>query len=87
MARQLHPALILVDVRLPDLDDIESALQLLRDPAVTGRPVIAITSLLLPGERERLLEGGFEDVKSLPLTQREVALCCNTYIGQRTLTQ
>ncbi len=59
LARERKPDLILMDVQMPGLDGI-SALKLLKEDAGTSSiPVIAITSYVMKGDRERLLGAGF----------------------------
>ncbi len=59
IAQEQQPDLILMDVQMPGLDGI-SALRLLKEDARTRHiPVIAVTSYVMKGDRERLLAEGF----------------------------
>jgi two-component system cell cycle response regulator DivK len=65
------PDVILMDIRLPDMDGTE-ALGRLRDSARTASiPVIALTSFAMKGDRERLLAHGFDGYLEKPITVRE----------------
>lgn len=66
-AKTVAPALILMDIQMPDMDGI-SALKALRENEATGSiPVIAITSYAMKGDRERFLSEGFIDYISKPI--------------------
>ena len=77
IARARLPDVILMDIRLPDLDGTEALLRLKADPATAGIPVIAVTAVT--GARETLLEAGFAgyiekpiDVVAFPRTGTEL---------------
>ena len=58
MARTARPDLILMDIKLPELDGLSATRLLEQDPATCSIPVIALTALALPGDREKLLAAG-----------------------------
>ena len=55
LARQRRPDFVLLDIQLPDVNG-EQLLAELRD--CRAGPVVALTSHVLPGDRERLLAAG-----------------------------
>jgi two-component system cell cycle response regulator DivK len=65
---QVHqPALVLMDIRLPDMDGTE-ALRLLRTNERTASiPVLAVTAQAMAGDRERFLAAGFDGYLSKPI--------------------
>lgn len=66
-AVQHVPALVLMDIQLPDMLGLD-ALALLRANSVTRHiPVVALTALAMKGDRERLLACGFDGYLSKPL--------------------
>lgn len=70
LARAEPPALVLMDVQLPDLDGVE-VLRLLRDdPLTTSIPVVAVTAFAMNGDRERLLAEGFDGYVAKPIDAR-----------------
>lgn len=58
MAGTMRPDLILMDIKLPELDGLSATRLLQEDPATRSIPVIALTALALPGDREKLLAAG-----------------------------
>ena len=69
-ARADPPALVLMDVQLPDMDGVE-ALRLLRDdPLTKAIPVVAVTAFAMTGDRERLLAEGFDEYVAKPIDVR-----------------
>lgn len=53
-----QPALILLDIQLPDLDGYSIAAELKRDPATRGIPLVAVSSFAMPGEKAKALALG-----------------------------
>lgn len=69
-AAQFHPALVLMDIQLPDMDGW-AALQALRaDPRTADIPVVAVTAFAMEGDRERFLAGGFDGYITKPIDIR-----------------
>ena len=67
LARTHHPALILLDVNLPDLDGY-AVMQCLREDATTrGIPVIAVSASAMPRDIERGKAAGFAAYLTKPL--------------------
>lgn len=68
--RAERPDLVLMDIALPDMDGIE-ALRLLRaDPLTQDVPVVAVTAFAMKGDRERLLDEGFDGYLAKPIDAR-----------------
>lgn len=53
------PDLILMDLRLPDLDGIEAARRLRSDPRTSGIPVVALSALPMEAGDDWLRDAGF----------------------------
>jgi two-component system, sensor histidine kinase len=73
--------LILLDIQMPVMDGIETA-TCLRDPkhpAYTEAPLIAITAHALVGDREHLLNHGFDDYLAKPLSQKALQTLCRKW--------
>jgi len=59
------PDVVLMDLRLPDMDGGEALRRLRADPATAGIPVVALTAVA--GAREALLAAGFAGCVEKPL--------------------
>jgi two-component system cell cycle response regulator DivK len=69
--RASRPDVILLDIALPGIAG-EEVLELIRaDAALRNTPVLAVTAHVLAGERERLLEAGFDAYVSKPIVDLE----------------
>jgi two-component system cell cycle response regulator DivK len=67
LAQNQAPDLILMDVQMPGMDGME-AMRILKGEARTGQiPVIALTALAMKGDRERLLDAGFDGYIEKPI--------------------
>jgi two-component system cell cycle response regulator len=59
--------LVLCDVHLPGMDGHEIARRLAADAGRSGPPLIAVTALAMVGDRERVLQAGFDGYISKPI--------------------
>ena len=66
-----RPDVILMDVRLPDMDGTEAAHQLKSDPRTEHIPVVALTAFAMKGDREWFLAAGFDGYLEKPISVRE----------------
>ncbi len=67
LAKQWHPDLILMDLRMPEMSGLD-ALQVLREQESTrGIPVAVLTASAMKGDEERLLNSGFSAYLSKPI--------------------
>ena len=67
LAGETVPDLILCDVHLPKLDGYGVVQALKRDPRLCKIPVLAVTALAMVGDRERLMEAGFDGYIGKPI--------------------
>jgi two-component system, cell cycle response regulator DivK len=79
LASEHTPALVLMDIRLPDMDGTD-ALRLLRSEARTASiPVFAVTAEAMAGDRERFLEAGFDAYLAKPIDVDELLATIRLY--------
>jgi diguanylate cyclase (GGDEF)-like protein/PAS domain S-box-containing protein len=67
IARSELPDLIICDVHLPKLDGYGVVAELKKDPQLRDIPALAVTALAMVGDRERLLEAGFNGYIGKPI--------------------
>lgn len=68
LARRELPDLVLCDNQLPVLSGVEVARELKSDAATRGIPLVSVTAAAMPGDRQRLLEAGFDGYLAKPIT-------------------
>ena len=66
-ARKEHPDLIICDLQMPIMDGYEVVKHLKNDPLLRSIPVIAVTALSMPGDRNKVLAAGFDGYLSKPI--------------------
>jgi two-component system cell cycle response regulator DivK len=71
-AIEQHPDVILMDIRLPDMDGTEAARLLKDEPRTADIPIVALTSLAMKGDREWFLASGFDGYLEKPISVREL---------------
>ena len=71
LAVEQLPDLVLMDIRLPDMNGTEAVRLLKADARTAQIPVVALTAAAMAGDRERFLEDGFDDYLEKPINVRE----------------
>ena len=66
------PDVILMDIRLPDMDGTEAVKLIKADLRTAHIPVVALTSLAMKGDREWFLQNGFDGYLEKPISVREL---------------
>ena len=82
LARSARPALILMDISIPQLDGWEATRVLREDPDTRAIPIIALTAHALADDREKAAQMGFTAYLAKPVEPRAVVAEVQRWIGQ-----
>jgi two-component system cell cycle response regulator DivK len=61
------PDLILMDIQLPGISGLEAMRQIRRDGRHAGVPIVAFTASVMPSERQRIVDAGFDGLLAKPV--------------------
>jgi two-component system cell cycle response regulator DivK len=71
LAVEHRPDLVLMDIRMPDMNGTEAVRKLKQDERTAAIHVVALTSSTMKGDRERFLADGFDGYLEKPIRVRE----------------
>jgi len=72
LAKEVRPALVLMDIQLPGIDGITALKQLREDAATRGIPVIAVTASVMAQDRQKIMAAGFDGYQGKPISVKEL---------------
>ena len=72
----IRPDVVLMDIQMPELDGLQTMRRLRShsDAELASTPLIAITALAMPGDRERCLEAGANEYVSKPVRLKDLVM-------------
>lgn len=76
-----RPDLLLLDVQIPGGGGEAVIREVRRRADLADLPIVAVTSLAMPGDRERLLSIGFQGYLSKPIDTRTFGPAIESYLG------
>ena len=82
LARQKHPALVLMDIHLPDFDGITALARLRADAATHAIPVIAVSASAMPDDHEKILGSGFDGFVTKPINIHDFVHTVEQFVGK-----
>lgn len=83
LAKSNQPDLILMDIQMPVMDGLE-AMRLIRlDSNLVNIPIIVLTALAMPGDREKCLEAGANDYLSKPIKLKQLTTSIQQFLANQ----
>jgi two-component system, cell cycle response regulator len=79
-ARSGEFALVLADILMPGIDGYEFARRFKADPLLSSTPLVAVTALAMPGDRERVTEAGFNGCIAKPIEPQTFVATVEAYL-------
>jgi two-component system cell cycle response regulator DivK len=71
LAHERKPDLVLMDIQLPGMNGIDAIGVLRADPATAAIPVVAVTASVMPQDRNKITEAGFDAYVGKPINLKE----------------
>ena len=82
LAREQLPALVLMDILLPDFDGITALARLRADQATRAIPVIALSASAMPDDQEKIISSGFDAYLTKPIQIKGFIELVERFIGK-----
>ena len=73
MIAQSRPDLLLLDISMPVLDGFATVRKIRENPELSALPVLAVTAYTMQGDRDKVLNAGFDGYLSKPINAQELA--------------
>ena len=83
MIEEIHPDMLLLDIGMPVLDGFAVARKIRENPSLAALPILAITAYAMQGDRENVLNSGFDGYLSKPVNARALADELERLLGKR----
>jgi two-component system, cell cycle response regulator DivK len=72
LTKELRPAVVLMDLSMPQVDGWTALRQLKADEQTAGVPVVALTAHSMEGDEQKTIEAGFISYLSKPLDPKKM---------------
>ena len=82
-AEAIHPDLILMDIQMPVMNGLEAIARLRGNVRFADTPIIALTALAMPGDRERSLLAGANEYMSKPVSLKQLVGTIKELLGKQ----
>lgn len=80
MAKEQKPDLILMDIQMPEMDGLEATRWIRKEPDLVKIPIIALTALAMPGDRDKCMIAGANEYLTKPVGLKMLMKIITQYI-------
>lgn len=80
-AEQVNPDMILMDIQMPAMNGLEAISRLRANPRFGSTPIIALTALAMPGDRERCLQVGASEYITKPVSLKLLVKTMESFLA------
>ena len=84
LARELRPALILMDIQMHVMDGLAAILEIRADRAMANVPIVALTALAMSGDHDKCIAAGATDYMSKPMSLKALAELVSRLLPKKT---
>jgi PAS domain S-box-containing protein len=81
LTQQQVPDLILMDIQMPEMDGLTATRQIRADQSLTHIPILALTALAMPGDKEQCLAAGVNDYLVKPISLKRLIQSINQHLN------
>ncbi|MFH7244444.1 MAG: PAS domain S-box protein [Spirulina sp.] len=86
LATRTNPDLILMDIQMPQMDGLAAIRQLRQTPDLVSVPIVALTALAMPEDRDHCLAAGANAYISKPIRLKHLAQIIQTLLAPDSTT-
>lgn len=79
-AKEIHPDLILMDIKMPKMNGLEVTRKIRSNGSIANIPIIALTVLTMPGDKELCLEAGANEYLSKPVKLKQLVSTIEKFV-------
>ncbi len=87
MIAQTQPELLLLDIGMPVMDGFAVVDKIRENPLLAQLPVVAVTAYAMRGDRERILNAGFDGYLSKPVNRSSLSEELDRIFTKRCLSK
>ncbi len=80
--KRFPPDMILMDIQMPEMDGFETIMRIRQEERLAHIPIIAITALAMPGDREKCLAAGANEYLVKPIQLARLVETIQRYLMQ-----
>ncbi len=78
--KEERPDLILMDIQMPEMNGLEAIRLIRAESSLNQIPIVALTALAMPGDREQCLAAGADDYLSKPIQIERLTTVLNDHL-------